>query len=121
MDHCSAYSNFSFPYNAQPPRFDMFYEPISEDILQPVNQAFQQQPSAYNQPYHEQPPWPMQQQLPHVYWNQYAEPEHEEFQTEQAWQPTFCDQWQQGIPTYELEGLTTQVAQLVAAVNKLTG
>ncbi|WVZ20942.1 hypothetical protein V8G54_008264 [Vigna mungo] len=61
MDHASAYGNFSFPYNAQPPRFDMFYEPISEDILQP-----------------------------------------------------------QGNPTSDLQGLTTQVTQLVANVNKLT-
>ncbi|WVZ12003.1 hypothetical protein V8G54_016533, partial [Vigna mungo] len=121
MDHSSAYGNFSFPYYAQPPRFDMFYEPIREVSMQPANQAFQQQPPPCFQAYGEQQSWPMQQQLPHLYWEQHGEQEHEEFQTEQAWQPTFCDQWQQGIPTSELQGLTTQVAQLVAAVNKLTG
>ncbi|KOM25836.1 hypothetical protein LR48_Vigan197s000500 [Vigna angularis] len=89
MDHSSAYGNFSFPYNAQPPRFDMFYEPIPEVFMQPANQAFQQQPPHCFQPYHEQPPLQVQQQLPH------------------------------GIPASELQGLTTQVVQLAAAVNKL--
>ncbi|BAU03259.1 uncharacterized protein HKW66_Vig0154930 [Vigna angularis] len=139
MDHSSAYGNFSFPYNAQPPRFDMFYEPIPEVFMQPANQAFQQQPPHCFQPYHEQPPLQVQQQLPHVYWDQYAEPEQENFLSEQPWQPSFfhydapeqeefqsvqpwqdplCDQ-QQGIPASELQGLTTQVVQLAAAVNKL--
>ncbi|XP_052724888.1 uncharacterized protein LOC128194125 [Vigna angularis] len=141
MDHSSAYGNFSFPYNAQPPRFDMFYEPIPEVFMQPANQAFQQQPPHCFQPYHEQPPLQVQQQLPHVYWDQYAEPEQENFLSEQPWQPSFfhydapeqeefqsvqpwqdplCDQ-QQGIPASELQGMTNQVAELVSAINKLTG
>ncbi|WVY91873.1 hypothetical protein V8G54_037387 [Vigna mungo] len=110
MDHSSAYGNFPFPYNSQPQRFDFFCEPFCEHSLQ--------QPPLCCQPNREQPPWLVQQELSH--WNQYDELEEEEFQTEQSWQPTFCNQWQQGIPASEIQGLTTQVAQLVAAINKLT-
>ncbi|BAU02057.1 hypothetical protein VIGAN_11147500 [Vigna angularis var. angularis] len=112
MDHSSAYGNYFFPYNAQPQRFDLFCEPFFEHSLQ--------QPPPCFQPYGEQPSWPMQQQLPHSYWDQYAEPEQENFQSVQPWQDQFCDQLQQGMPSSELQGLTTQLAQLVAAVNKLT-
>ncbi|WVZ17801.1 hypothetical protein V8G54_010783 [Vigna mungo] len=100
MDHSSAYGNHFFPYNAQPPQFNLLCEPFSEHSLQ--------QPPHCFQPYCEQPTC------------QYDAPEQKEFQTVQPWQPTFCNQWQQGNPASDLQGLTTQVAQLVAVVNKLT-
>ncbi|XP_052732458.1 uncharacterized protein LOC128196250 [Vigna angularis] len=121
MNYYSGYDNCSLPCNAQPPRFDLFYEPIPENSMQPANQAFQQQPPSYFQPYGEQSPWHVQQEMPHLYWDQCVEPKQEEIHSEQPWQPQFCDQWQQGIPAYELQGLTNQVAELVAVVNKLTG
>ncbi|KOM27720.1 hypothetical protein LR48_Vigan454s000900 [Vigna angularis] len=101
MDHSSAYGNRLFPYNAQPQSFDLLCEPFIEHPLR--------QPPPYFQSICEQPPWLMQQQLPHLYWDQCAEPEQENFQAEQSWQPQFCDQ-QQGILASKLQGLTTQVA-----------
>ncbi|KOM34709.1 hypothetical protein LR48_Vigan02g085900 [Vigna angularis] len=110
MNYYSAYDNCSLPYNAQPPRFVLFCEPIPEEFLQPVNQIFQQQPPLCFQPYGEQQPWVMQQQLPHSYWHQYAEPKLEDFQSEQPWQDQFCDQ-QQGIPASEFQRMTNQFYQ----------
>ncbi|KOM25205.1 hypothetical protein LR48_Vigan54s000200 [Vigna angularis] len=89
MNYYSAYDNCSLPYNAQPPRFVLFCERIPEEFLQPVNQIFQQQPPLCFQPYGEQQPWVMQQQLPHSYWHQYAEPKLEDFQSKQPWQDQF--------------------------------
>ncbi|WVZ25785.1 hypothetical protein V8G54_004329, partial [Vigna mungo] len=88
-----------------------FCEPFSEHSLQ--------QPPPCFQPYFEQPPWPVQQELFH--WDQYAEPEQENYHSLQPWQDQICDQLQQGNPTSELQGMTNQVAQLVAIVHKLTG
>lgn len=87
--------------------------------MQPINQDFQQQPPPCFQPYFEPPPWPVQQQLFH--WDQYAKPEQENYQSLQPWQDQLCDQLQQGNPASELQGMTNQVAQLVAVVHKLTG
>ncbi|WVZ00893.1 hypothetical protein V8G54_026962 [Vigna mungo] len=100
MNYSPTFDNCSFPYNAQPPQFNLFCEHFSECALQQTPPCFRA--------YGEQQSWPMQQQLPHLYWDQYAEPEQENFQSEQPWQPTFCDQWQQEIPTFEIQGLTTQ-------------
>ncbi|WVZ22548.1 hypothetical protein V8G54_001092 [Vigna mungo] len=101
MSYYSAYDNCSFPYNAQPQRFDLFCEPFSEHSLQ--------QPPSYFQPYYEQPPW-----------NHYDASEQEEFQSVHPWQTQFCDQRQERIPTSEIQGMTTQVAQLIVVVNYLT-
>ncbi|KOM25624.1 hypothetical protein LR48_Vigan125s001400 [Vigna angularis] len=84
-----------------------------------ANQAFQQQPPLCFQPYSEQQPWHMQQQLPDSYWHQYAEPELDEFQSVQPWQDQLCDQ-QQGIAASNFQEMTTQVSQIVVAINQLT-
>ncbi|XP_022640853.1 uncharacterized protein LOC111242348 [Vigna radiata var. radiata] len=52
-----------------------------------ANQAFQQQQPLCFGAYVEQESWLMQQQLPHLYWDQYAEPEQENFPSEKPWQP----------------------------------
>ncbi|WVZ22802.1 hypothetical protein V8G54_001346 [Vigna mungo] len=119
MNYYSAYDNCSLPYNAQPPTFDMFYEPFPEVFMQPTNLAFQQQPPPCFQPYCEQPPWLVQQELSH--WDQYAEPEQENYQSLQPWQDQLCDKLQQGNSASELQGMTNQVAGLVSVVHKLTG
>ncbi|KOM25185.1 hypothetical protein LR48_Vigan50s010500 [Vigna angularis] len=102
MNYSFAYDNGSVPYNAHPPLFNLFYESFPENSLQ-------------------QKSWHVQQQLPHLYWDQYAAPEQENYQSLQPLQDQFFDQWQQGIPSSKLQGLTNQVAELVAPVNKLTG
>ncbi|WVY92079.1 hypothetical protein V8G54_037593 [Vigna mungo] len=96
MDHSFAYGNHFFPYNAQPPQFNLFCEPFSEHSLQ--------QPPPCFQPYCEQPP------------NQYDELKQEELQSVQPWQPQFSDQWQQRIVASDFQEMTTQVAQMVAAI-----
>ncbi|WVZ06617.1 hypothetical protein V8G54_019963 [Vigna mungo] len=118
MNYYSEYDNCSFPYNAQPPTFDMFYEPIPEVFMLPANLAFQMQPPPYFQPYCEQPPWLVQQELSH--WDQYAEPEQENYQSLQPWQDQLSDKLQQGNSASELQGMTNQVAGLVSVVHKLT-
>ncbi|WVZ23609.1 hypothetical protein V8G54_002153 [Vigna mungo] len=35
MDHSSAYGKFPFPYNAPPQRFNMFFESVLGEFLQP--------------------------------------------------------------------------------------
>ncbi|XP_022636817.1 uncharacterized protein LOC111241684 isoform X2 [Vigna radiata var. radiata] len=50
---------------------------------------------------------------------QYEEPKQEEFQSVQPWKPQFCNQWQQGIASSDFQEMTSQVAQMVAAINQL--